>query len=299
MDVLVLSLEMAAIRARTNRVMAVSVFIHLLAALGLILGHSLLPPVPPADDFTEIVILPAVEFQVSTPVAAREAGVEIAADRRALKEITLPPDDGGMAGKRISESLTALRGNVTGNKVLAASVVTPAAIIKPADISAALNRNIVKPAVEMMRGRKEPSPALAGKRREAWRNNPMKTMTPASPIREKSEKAPSLTLPGISLAGPVADRALMDYGIPDYPEWAKRDGVEVSVMLHFVVLPDGRVKESIIVEKTSGFNDFDRNAVRALLAWRFESLGGGATAEQWGRIEFNYKLSERGRGEGS
>jgi len=47
-----------------------------------------------------------------------------------------------------------------------------------------------------------------------------------------------------------------------------------------------------MVQKTSGFSDFDDNAVGALRSWRFEPLKGGATGEQWGTITFHYRLSD-------
>jgi len=100
-------------------------------------------------------------------------------------------------------------------------------------------------------------------------------------------------LAGAQLIGPVADRAIVSYQVPDYPEWAKRDGIEGSVTLYFFVLPDGRVKENVLVERTSGFADFDKGAVDALLGWRFVALPGGPAAnEQWGRITFHYRLSD-------
>jgi TonB family protein len=99
-------------------------------------------------------------------------------------------------------------------------------------------------------------------------------------------------LAGANLVGPVADRAVLNYSTPEYPDWAKRDGVEGSVTLYFFVLPDGRVKENVLVERTSGFSDFDTRAVEALLEWKFVALPAGpASNEQWGRITFNYRLS--------
>jgi TonB family protein len=97
-------------------------------------------------------------------------------------------------------------------------------------------------------------------------------------------------LAGANLVGPVADRAVQHYRVPDYPDWAKRDGTEGSVTLYFFVLTDGRVKENVVVERTSGFSDFDDRAVAALLEWKFVALPG--SNEQWGRITFNYKLSD-------
>ena len=99
-------------------------------------------------------------------------------------------------------------------------------------------------------------------------------------------------LEGATLAGPVADRPIVQYRPPDYPEWAKQEAVEGSVRLHFTVLPDGQVKRNVLVEKTSGFEDFDQNAKLALLDWEFEPLPGGASGEQWGTITLNYRLDD-------
>ena len=99
-------------------------------------------------------------------------------------------------------------------------------------------------------------------------------------------------LAGALLTGPVADRPLISFQRPVYPEWAKDEAVEGSVTIYFVVLPNGNVKENIMVQKTSGFSDFDNNAISALRSWRFEPLKGGATGEQWGTITFHYRLSD-------
>ena len=99
---------------------------------------------------------------------------------------------------------------------------------------------------------------------------------------------------GASLAGPIADRKVLSTDVPDYPEWAKREAVEGSVTLYFVVRPDGTVKENVVVQKTAGFGEFDDNARAALLAWRFEPLHGGRTGEQWGTITFHFRLRDVG-----
>jgi TonB family protein len=112
----------------------------------------------------------------------------------------------------------------------------------------------------------------------------------ASPAAQPEESNRARDLAGARIIGPVADREVLSYQVPAYPEWAKREGVEGSVTLYFFVLPDGHVKENVLVERTSGFTDFDDGAVKALLAWRFAALPGGA--EQWGRITFNYRLGD-------
>ncbi len=101
-------------------------------------------------------------------------------------------------------------------------------------------------------------------------------------------------LAGASLAGPIADRPVLEHPMPLYPDWAKREGVEGSVTLHFVVRADGGVKENVLVQKTAGFGDFDESARTALRAWRFEPLHGGRTGEQWGTITFHFRLRDSG-----
>jgi TonB family protein len=99
-------------------------------------------------------------------------------------------------------------------------------------------------------------------------------------------------LAGVTLRGPVADRPLLAYRAPDYPESAKREAIEGTVRLQFFVLPNGSIKENVLVERTSGFEEFDRNARLALLDWRFEPLPAGAAGEQWGIITLNYRLED-------
>jgi TonB family protein len=88
----------------------------------------------------------------------------------------------------------------------------------------------------------------------------------------------------------VADRPVVFHVMPVYPDWAKEQAVEGTVTLRFFVLPNGRVKENIQVDRTAGFADFDANAVRALSQWRFAPLS-GSSADQWGSITFRYHLN--------
>ena len=92
------------------------------------------------------------------------------------------------------------------------------------------------------------------------------------------------------LTGPIADRRIVRQVTPVYPEWAKRDGVEGSVTLYFIVRADGTIKENVLIQRTAGFGDFDENARVALRDWRFEPLKPGETGEQWGTITLNYRL---------
>jgi TonB family protein len=102
------------------------------------------------------------------------------------------------------------------------------------------------------------------------------------------------TIAGASVAGPIADRAVLQTVVPEYPDWAKKEAVEGSVTLYFVVRSDGTVKENVVIQKTAGFGDFDENARTALRGWLFEPLRGGRTGEQWGTITFHFRLRDAG-----
>lgn len=115
------------------------------------------------------------------------------------------------------------------------------------------------------------------------------TPAPAS----ESDSHARRSIAGAQLAGPIADRPVLQVVTPLYPDWAKRDGVEGAVTLYFIVRADGSVKENILVQKTAGFAEFDDNARAALAAWRFEPLHGGRTGEQWGTITFHFKLRDQ------
>ena len=109
---------------------------------------------------------------------------------------------------------------------------------------------------------------------------------------ERRQSVASRELAGATLLGPVADRKLLRYSTPAYPEWAKREGVEGSVRLYFLVSEEGQVRENIVVEKTSGYPDFDSNAVTALSGWLFEPLPGNQVGDQWGQITFKFRLDD-------
>ena len=127
---------------------------------------------------------------------------------------------------------------------------------------------------------------------------PALVSTPTSAERNAASEAPAKggestarrTLAGATIMGPIADRAILQHVTPVYPDWAKRDAVEGSVTLYFVVRADGTVKENILVQKTAGFEEFDENARAALAAWRFQPLNDGRAGEQWGNITFHFRL---------
>jgi TonB family protein len=144
-------------------------------------------------------------------------------------------------------------------------------------------RGAVTP-LEMKRSGGAPAPAIAT-------IVPDVEEKPAAPKRSSEGVVAQRTLQGATLLGPVADRRLIKFIQPRYPDWAKKEGVEAVVRIYFVVLENGYLKENVVVQKTSGYQDFDTNAIEALRGWRFEPLPSGSAGEQWGEITFRYRLS--------
>jgi TonB family protein len=199
---------------------------------------------------------------------------------------------------KLSERLTTLQRKAVEKPKQVAALTTPSPVGRPRLAGVTSDQSPSRNPVEL--SRKEmtaPSPVQL----QRTKARPQRAAIVSSPVidtqieRAKPKETDSVaqrTLAGAKMTGPVADRPIISYSKPTYPEWAKIEAVEGSVTIYFVVLPNGRVKENVMIEKTSGFADFDNNAVDALLTWRFEPLAGGTTGEQWGTITFHYRLSD-------
>lgn len=92
----------------------------------------------------------------------------------------------------------------------------------------------------------------------------------------------------VEIEGPLSKRKVLKYYVPDFPPWARDRGLlEASVSVKFYVDNTGRVLDSALVEKTSGYGALDRLAVDAIKRWRFEPVA-GAASRQWGIITFRF-----------
>lgn len=94
-----------------------------------------------------------------------------------------------------------------------------------------------------------------------------------------------------TITGPLKDRTILKRVIPDYPSWAQTRGIEASVVLEFVVVPEGKVKNAIVVRRTSGYPRLDQSAISALRQWVFAPLAQDVNREEVGLITFNYTLN--------
>lgn len=94
---------------------------------------------------------------------------------------------------------------------------------------------------------------------------------------------------GVEIEGPLSNRKVLAYDVPQFPAWARDQGVlEASVSIRFVVDKMGGVLPSLRVERTSGYGRLDRLAMDALKNWKFEPLS--MEENQWGVITFRFVL---------
>ncbi|MFC1546737.1 TonB family protein [bacterium] len=92
----------------------------------------------------------------------------------------------------------------------------------------------------------------------------------------------------VEITGPLKDRKVLSWSVPEYPEWAKEEAVEASVQIFFVVNAGGEVDTSSIrVEITSGYRELDNLSIETLKKWRFSKIEGES---QWGYIVFRFTL---------
>ena len=75
-----------------------------------------------------------------------------------------------------------------------------------------------------------------------------------------------------------------------YPESARRQGVEGTVLLKIRITEQGRV-ETLQVERSAGHPDLDQSALDAVQRWRFEpARRGGEPVAVWVIIPVEFKL---------
>jgi TonB family protein len=300
--------ELATIRSRTRRCIWTSLAVHAVLLLVIIL-YRVVTPAPPS--LVEITWIEAADPDVATNVTptANQQPAKSPKTRQTLEqnssfaretargEIAPLKQDPNATADRMAQRLASLQREETkrGSAISALIDETGGPRLQLAGVPGT-SRLETRPA-RLVRGKKTTNPAPL-RRAEATPRTPPPALSrlpektqspePARPVEPTSRR----DIAGASLMGPVADRRLLSYSTPSYPERAKREANEGTVKLYFTVLPDGRVKESIMIEKTSGFEDFDRNATTALRSWRFEPMKSGSTGEQWGSITFHYRLSD-------
>lgn len=314
----VLSKEMSVLTTRTRQFVGVSVVVHLLLFSWLIIQRTFSPP---EIGITEIVwVQPAavsVPEKTAPPVAEKTTELapiqEVVTNtpsrvepvqhfRRELKRgaVEPRPQQKNATEDKLKRKLESLQRNASDRRTRVAAVTPPVEVGRPALAGVGTENPTTSPYAELTRDDTPRGKPIELKRVQGTRAKPAVAapVVPNSRVKrvapetaEIDENTARRELAGAQLVGPVADRPVIEYQTPEYPEWAKRDGIEGSVTLYFIVRPNGLIKENVLIQKTSGFQDFDQKALVALMSWRFEPLKGGTTGEQWGVITFHFRLS--------
>jgi TonB family protein len=313
MNVFTLSIELAAIRSHTYKGIACSFLAHVLLFLWLMAFKSFMPVSAGVIEITWIepaeaapVIVPAASGEIppalqenSTPwkPSSQEPKMHFLRDMPEA-DIALQPQNAEIVEDRLGERLAFLQRDASQKRINVANLVQTKPLGRSSLASIPAQQGVANQRIDLTRQQSSNQRSVELLRAEVrhQRSSLAITKGAVTPIAPASAKTTDSSarrlLAGATLQGPVVDRPLISYATPIYPEWAKRQAIEASVTLHFVVLPDGRVKENVFIQKTSAYEDFDDNATSALLAWRFEPLKGEAIGEQWGLITFHYKLSD-------
>jgi TonB family protein len=116
-------------------------------------------------------------------------------------------------------------------------------------------------------------------------------MRPTNPEPKKEEPEIKPRETQTIITGALANRQIVKKVIPPFPEWAKRQGVGASIALRFTVMENGVVKETVIVERTSGSVEWDQMVIAALKNWKFVALPlSGMRLDQSGVITFLFVI---------
>ena len=141
---------------------------------------------------------------------------------------------------------------------------------------------------------------------------PKRQAAPAQPVKPRPEPEPETEVSGaVALARPAArprgqvtdaehrmppvvvrpkppgraGNSLM----PSYPSAARANGLQGRVVLLAVIAPDGRPRR-IDIARSSGYDQLDESAVRAVWMWRFYRTDNGPPMEATIEIPLDFKL---------
>jgi TonB family protein len=111
---------------------------------------------------------------------------------------------------------------------------------------------------------------------------------PAAPKLERRRAAAAVAQKkAVEIEGPLADRKVSAYALPQFPSWARAQGIlEADVSIRFTVDESGAVLPGMRVTRTSGYGRIDKLAMQYLRRWRFRPAPGAGV--QWGVITFRF-----------
>ncbi|HSM31923.1 MAG TPA: energy transducer TonB [Woeseiaceae bacterium] len=83
--------------------------------------------------------------------------------------------------------------------------------------------------------------------------------------------------------------AAIEQPAPEFPDGKMRGGQEGWVRLHFVISPDGRAVDPVIVDSAGG-PLFEQAAIDVVSGWQFEAPGAGAESAN-NRVDIRFEIS--------
>lgn len=126
---------------------------------------------------------------------------------------------------------------------------------------------------------------------EAVRGPKLETIAAAPKLERRAAAAAAEggSKKGVEIEGPLKDRKVVSAVIPQFPDWAKTQGMmEAEVAIRFNVDADGKVMPGMSVERSSGYGRLDRHCMDSLRNWTFAPAPGSGA--QWGVITFRFVL---------
>ena len=160
---------------------------------------------------------------------------------------------------------------------------------KPLSLAKNLPRDAAKEGGTLISGVGSPleTPILKIDKKPPLVKTPEKTKEPQATFDDKLELAKGETK--ISLAGPLAQRTILEKLLPKYPAWCLSKNISGVVKVKIWVEPSGAIREGTLIEVSSGYPDLDRAVADALKNWRFAPLPQNVIQEtQWGIITFKF-----------
>ena len=101
---------------------------------------------------------------------------------------------------------------------------------------------------------------------------------------------PALVLSATAFAGEVPASFDPSKCKAEYPKASLMNEEQGTTSMSFLVNPDGTVAESKL-EKTSGFKNLDKAALKSLAACKFKpGTKDGAPAQTWTKVDYAWKL---------
>lgn len=120
---------------------------------------------------------------------------------------------------------------------------------------------------------------------------PVARTAPAAVHRKTAHMPPPKPGPQspVDISGPLKDRDLVKWVLPEYPDWAQERGITGNLRMKIWVTPAGLVKSFMEPQQLSADPRLDEKAVDALRQWEFAEKP-NSFGDQWGVVTIRFSL---------